>query len=163
MHLEVSLEDFNAALSLEVTVEKQRKVNPLSNEQTIADVPIPGAGIVIKEIISVGLRFQFAAGFTTKVKSAITFRAGLEAWLPWTSKLVLDAIHPEKSAATGFEGFGINPIFDLKAISYTADVSVAAKPKLVFGVDIERVAKFDISAIINLPELKGTCTAKWSE
>ena len=159
----MSLEDFHAAMSLEVTVEKQQKIDPLSNERTIADVPVPGAGIVIKDIISVGLRFQFAAGFITKVKSAINFRAGLEAWLPWTSKLIIDALHLEKNAAIGFEGFGINPIIDLKAISYTADVSVAAKPKLIFGIDLERVAKFDISAIINLPELKGTCTAKWSK
>lgn len=162
MHLELSLEDFHAAMSLEVSIEKQKKVDFMTNEKTVADVAVPGVGIVIKDVMSVGLRVQFAAGFSTKLKSAITFRVGLEATLPWSAKIVFDPIHPELSAVTGFEGFSVYPIVDLKSLSRTADVSLAAKPKLVFGVEIERVAKYDISAVINLPELKGTCTAKYS-
>lgn len=161
-HLEVKMEDFHAAMSVEVTIEKQGKVKQLSNEKTIADVAVPGAGVVIRDIIDVGLHVQFAAGFTTKLKSAITFQAGLEATLPWTSKIVLDAIHFEKNAVSGFEGFQVYPIFDLKSLSRTADVSLAAKPKLVFGIDIVGIAKYEVSAIVNLPELKGTCTVKYS-
>ena len=162
MHLEVSPEGFRAAMSLEVTIEKQGQIDKLSNEQTIGDVAVPGAGFVIQDVMSVGLHVQFAAGFTTKLKSGITFRAGLEASLPWTSKLVLDALDFSQNAAIGFEGFEAYPILELKSLSRTADVSLAAKPKLVFGVDINNVAKFEIAAIVHLPELKGTCTVKYS-
>lgn len=149
-------------MSLEVTIDKPRGVEMLSNEKTIGDVPVPGAGFVIKDVMSVGLRVQFAAGFTTKLRSGITFRAGLEASLPWTSKLVLDALDFGKNAAIGFEGFKVYPILDVKSVSRTAEVALAARPKLVFGIDINNVAKFEISAIVNLPELKGTCTIKYS-
>lgn len=154
--------DLAAAMSLEVTIEKQEKVDTLSLEETIADVPIPAAGVAIKDVFSLGLHVQFAAGFATRLKSGITFRAGLKATLPGTAKMTLDAVQFWESSATGFDGFTVDPIAEIKSLSKTVDISLAAKPKLIFGVDIMDTAKFEISAILNLPEVKGTCTAKFS-
>lgn len=158
----MSPEDFAAEMSLEVTVEKQGKIDKLSYEETLADVPVPGAGVVIKNILSVGLRIQFAAGFTTKLKSGITFRAGLSASLPGTSRITLDAITPWENRASGLEGFRVDPYVEIQSLSRTAEISLAAKPKLVFGIDLVNIATYEIAAIVHLPELKGTCTVKSS-
>lgn len=163
MDLEVSPQDFAAEMTFEVTIDDQDKVETLSNEKTLMDVPVPNAGVVIKEIFSLGLRVQFAAGYVTKVKRGITFRAGISAALPGNPKFVIDAVQLWRNAAEGFEAYTVDPSVDLKSLSGTADISLAAKPKLVFGIDIIDEFKLEIGLIVNLPELKGTATAKYSK
>lgn len=162
LELSVQPQNLAAEMSLEVTIDDPDPVNPLSNEKTIADVPIPGAAVVIKDVFSLGLRAQFAAGFSTKLKSGIKFRAGMSASLPGTPRINLDAVQLWRNSVEGFDAFAVDPIMELKSSSKTADISLAAKPKLVFGIDIIGKINFEIALVINLPELKGTCTAKYS-
>jgi hypothetical protein len=162
MELEVSPQDFAAEMTLEVTIDNQEKVDSLSNEKTLAELPIPYASVVVKEIFSLGLRAQFAAGFTTKVKKGITFQAGISASLPGNPKFTIDAVQLWRNAAEGFQAYTVDPILEIKSLSATAEISLAAKPKLVFGIDVIGRFKLEIALIVNLPELKGTATAKYS-
>lgn len=162
MHLEVEPKEFVAEMNLEVTLDKPKKVPGLSYEKKLYDQAVPGAGVVIKEIVELGLQFQYAVGVTTKLKSGITYLVGAKATLPATSKLTLDAINLDNNAATGFEDSQIDPMVEIKSLSATAEIALAAKPKLIFGIDVLDRVKFEISAIINLPELKGSCAAKFS-
>ena len=162
MHLEVEPRDFDAEMSLEVTLDRPDKVEELSYEKTLADVPVPGAGVVIKDVLSVGLRIQLTAGLTTQLRSGITFRAGLKASLPGTAKITMDVLNFWESSASGFGGFTVDPTVKIISLPRSAEIALAAKPKLVFGVDIIGMSTYEIAAIFNLPELKATCTAKYS-
>ena len=161
LNLDLLPQNLAAEMTLEVTLDRPEVVDELSNEMKIADVPIPGAAVVIKEIFALGLRAQFLAGFTTRLRGGIKYKAGLSAALPGSPRITLDAIQLDKNGAEGFDGFHVAPKMSLKSLSATADFSLAARPKLVFGIDIIDKIQFEISLIINLPELKGTCTAKY--
>ena len=142
-------------------MERQEKIDELSYEKTLFSEGIPGIGVAIADIFEIGATFKYAVGWTTKFKGICKFKAGMTASLPGTAKLSVDGAHYEQSSAVGFEGFVVDPVFELESLSQPIEFSLAAKPKLTFGVSIVNVADLDIALVINLPELQAKITRKY--
>lgn len=158
MHIDLESQDLAAAMTLEVSVEKPEKIDALSKEKSLFTLPVPGAGLAIKDVFRIGLSVELAVAVITKLKSGITIRAGIMAAVPGTSKMALDVYDLNANQVSGFERASVDPVFKIMSLSETADFSIAAKPKLIFGIEIFHVAKFNIAAIMNFPELKTTAT-----
>lgn len=140
-------------------MDRPEAVKELSYEKKLVNLPIPDAGIVVKDVFELGLRVQYVVGYTTKLKDGAVFKIGAKAKIQGAPKISVDGVDYGQSTAAGFEDVSIEPIFDLVSISRnTLDFGVATKPKLVFGIDIVKIGHLDISLLFNLPELKGTLT-----
>lgn len=157
--LNVSPLDFEASLEFEVTLDTPTSVASLTYEKKIINIPIPDAGIVVKDVFELGLRVQHVVGYTTKLKDGAVFKIGAKAKIPGNPKISIDGVDYGQSTASGLEGISIEPIFDVVSLSRNAlDFAVATKPKLVFGIDVVKIGHFDMTLSFNLPELKGTLT-----
>jgi hypothetical protein len=131
-------------------------------EKKIVDRPIPGASVEVPGIFSLGTGFQFVVGAGVKTKGGISFRVGMRASLPDSPRLNLDLVQVWRNSAEGFERFSVEPIGEIGGLARPVEISLAAKPKLAFGIDILGKITFQIALIINLPELKGTLTPTYS-
>lgn len=162
LDLTVESENFAAEMWVEVKVDSPQLVDNLSNEMKIADIPVPGAAMMIIDIFTLGLRVEFVAGFGTRAKNGFAFKAGMSVKVPGTAKMTLDAVQWGNNAVEGFDAFELKPKMSLKSLSSGADLSLSAKPKLVFGIDVIDKISAEIGMILNFPELKGTCIPKYS-
>lgn len=157
--LNASPQDLTASLKFEVTVDKPTAITDFSYEKKLLNVPIPDAGIVIENVFELGLRAQYTAGWSTKLKDGAVFNIGAIAKIPGTSKITVDAVDYSKSVVTGFDDASTDPILDIQSLTRnTLDFSIATKPKLIFGIDIVKVGHLDLALIFNLPEIKTTFT-----
>jgi hypothetical protein len=161
MELTVLPQDWEAESSVLVKIDRDA-LDVWNREKKIVDRPIPGASVEIPEIFSLGPSFQFVLGAGVKTKGGISFRVGMRASLPGSPRLNLDLVKVWRSSAEGFEGFSVEPIKELDALATPVEISLAVKPKLVFGIDILGKFTVQLALIINLPELKGTLTPNYS-
>lgn len=156
-------EDFEAALEFDVVVDDPEKIKQLSWEKTLASAPIPGAGVLVKDIFELGLIAKLVAGYTTKLKDGFEFKIGAKTKIPGPTRITIDGVDHPNIGAYGFEGASVEPIFELVSMSKTVDFSLAVKPTLVFGVDIIGADGLDLTLILNLPELKTTFAPTFSK
>jgi hypothetical protein len=137
IRLDVAPTDFRAAIELRAEVAQ---TNPaldfLTFEKTLFEVAIPGAGIVIPRLFTLGataaLIVQANAGASGK--AVVTF--GARTSLPNGSKVSVDLVNPGNSGISGFGEVTVEPVFDIDQISLTANVAAGPQVALTFGIEI---------------------------
>lgn len=152
-----------ATLQMRATLSTKKKIDQLSVKYPVLAVPIPGAGIVVGGIFKLGATVSYDLGITSSFKGTAEFDFGLRASLPGTAKVVADAVNPQNSGATGFEGYSSQPNFGVHSLSEVASVSANTVPKLAFGIDVVNVGHVEVAVSMNLPEIAAKLTGEYSE
>lgn len=129
-----------AILELDTILTAPEKIDSLSYTKELLQVAIPGAGIPVGEIFSLGATVAYEVGFSTTFKGIASSNYGVLGSLPNSIGVSIDAVTSSNSVANGFNApINLQPIFNLTSL--TADVVVAAfsQPKINFGVDITQI------------------------
>ena len=163
--LDASPQSVLAKLELEATLTASDTPEALTFTKELFAFGIPDAGIAVAGIFSLGATLKYDVGVSSTFKGQGVFDFGLQAGLPDTAKLTADVSSPGDSSATGFDGFSVTPIFDVKSLSASVTVAAFSQPKLSFGIDITKIGHLDVAINVELPKVSATLTAefgKWS-
>lgn len=155
-------QDFMAELELQATVSASLSPASLQYEKQLLSVPIPGAGISVADIFSIGAVLSYNVGVRTTIQGNATVDFGLSASIPNTAQLTADVKNPDLSSATGFSGGSLTPKFDVKDISASISLAAYSKPKLSFGVSLVKIGTADVDISVKLPEVDVTLTAAYN-
>lgn len=112
-------------------LELDEKIDSLSYTKELLQVAIPGAGIPVSGIFSLGATVAYEVGFSTTFKGIASSNYGVLGSLRNSTGVSIDAVTSSNSVANGFNApINLQPIFNLASL--TADVVVAAfsQPKL---------------------------------
>ena len=156
-------QNFQAELELEANVTASDSPLSLHDEIELLSVPIPGAGIEIPNIFSLGATLAYDVGFSSTIQGTASVDFGVSARIPDGAQLIADLQDPGSSSATGFGGGSLTPLFDVKDLSASISLSAYSTPKLLFGVDVFKISSFEVEIGIKLPEIDVTLTAAYSE
>jgi len=140
------------ALKLEATVTKYEKPKQLKRSEPLFEAPVPDLGIIVPGIFKLGAIFKFEVGVQTQLQGSATIDFDLEARVPDTAKFTVDVMNQNLSTADGFR-CDVNPIFDVKAFSATIQLAAFAQAVLSFGVEVEKVGKWDVELQFKMPQL----------
>lgn len=148
MTLEVSPDDFRATIELEAAIAQTApSFDFLKFEQTIFEAPIPGAGIVVPGILTVGVTGKFDVSGNVGVFGVATTTFGGKTQIPNGGKLQVDLIDFEKSSATGFDKIDSEPILILD--DGTITMNAAAGPQLGITIGVDVLDLFGAEAAMN--------------
>ena len=161
LSIDTSPKGFGATLKLEATITASTAPKSLGNQKEIFSAPVPYAGVRVPGIFKLGAVFSYVVGFNTTFKGEGVVDFGLQATLPDTAKATVNLAGPADSSASGFSG-ALKPLFEVKSLSASVNVAAYSKPKLAFGIELEKVGKADVSLILKLPEVSSTLTAKYA-
>ena len=160
--LAASPSGLNAELELGTTITKSVNPSPLSYSKTLFTVPIPDAGIAISKIFTLGATISYDVGVTASFTGSASVKYGLSASIPDSAKITADLVNHDNSAATGFDGFQVTPLFDVTGLSAGVTLTAYSQPTLSFGIDILKIGKLDAEFPIKLPEVSATLTGGYS-
>lgn len=119
----------------------------------LIEIPVPGAGLVVPQIFSLGLVASVETGFTMGFKGTVGFTVGLTGSLPDTARLDLNIIDLEKSTATGFEGAKAEPILTINNATASIDAAIFFRPKLAFKAEVSSVGELSVDIKFGLPQI----------
>ena len=160
--LSATPQDVSAELELEAKINAAASPAKLQYEkELIPNTEIPGAGISIPKIFSLGASIAYDVGITSSFQGTADVDFGVSAGIPNTASLVADLKNPDSSSATGFGGGSLTPIFDVKQMSASVTLGAYSKPKLSFGVQIIEIGQADVDISVKLPEVDVTLTADY--
>jgi hypothetical protein len=152
LSLAATPDNIAAILELDTTLTAPEKIDSLSYTKELLQVAIPGAGIPVGGIFSLGATVAYEVGFSTTFKGIASSNYGVLGSLPNSTGASIDAVTSSNSVANGFNApINLQPIFNLTSL--TADVVVAAfsQPKLNFGVDITQIGHYAVGLVVKLP------------
>lgn len=151
--LMVSPHDISATFELEATLAYSAKPDLLNKwKKETWHMQIPDAGISVGDWLNVGatLHNEIGCGITFKGSATVAFGVGFS--IPNDAQATLDVCDHEKSSATGWLGEGsVKPMSDISNASGSVTFEVFDRPKIVFGVDVKFVEKFDVSVQVKMP------------
>ena len=154
--------NFKAKLELEATVNAE--TSPVSLNPDAIELfrfPIPGVGIAIKGIFSLGATVSYDVGTSATFAGTATADFGLQASLPDGAKVSADIMNPDQSSASGWGGSSLDPIFQVTKIEASLKLSAYSQPKVEFGVKLDNVGDVEIAVAMKLPEISSTLTADY--
>ena len=145
-------------LRLQAAITASDKIESLSKQTEFLAFGLPGAGIAIPGIFSLGATASYALGAETKIRGRGVIDFGLTAGIPNNARVLTNARKILESKAIDFFGAPITPIFEVKAL--TADVSFTAfsLAKIAFGVEIAQIGKAQAAVYFKIP----TVTAQFT-
>ena len=152
-----------ATLQMRASLTAKKPVDKLSAKYPVLSVPVPGAGIGVKGIFTLGATVSYDLAISSSFKGTSEFDFGLRAKLPGTAKVVADAVNSANSAATGFDGYSSQPNFGVHSLTAGASISANTVPKLAFGIDVVNVGRVEVSVSMKLPDVSATLSAEYSE
>ena len=161
--LSAAPQDFVAELEMAAAITGFYRPDSLKWDKDLFDAPVPDAGIVVPGILNLGLTVRYRIGVSTTFSGAADFNFGLKATVPNGAQVAIDTQHSDQSGATGWEGSRLDPLFDLKALDASVKVAAFTQPMLVFGVEIVKLAQFDVELILKLPQVQATLTGIYNE
>ncbi|KAK2752341.1 hypothetical protein FQN55_007381 [Onygenales sp. PD_40] len=162
--LEVSPQDFQATVQLEATIAQTNPTIDILNwDQTIIEAAIPGAGIVIPNIFTLGAKAAFNIQGNAGVIGTTTFTFGAKSTLPNGSKMSIDLVNPDNSATDGFETASVEPIFDVDKASITANIAAGPQLALTLGVEILDNTGIEAGVTFGVPTVNLNVTAGFDE
>lgn len=156
--------NFRAKLELEATINAEKSpvsINPDAIE--LFRFPIPGAGIAVKGIFSLGATVSYDVGTSATFAGTATADFGLEASLPNGAKVSADIINPDQSSATGWAGSSLDPIFEVTKIEASIKLTAYSQPKVEFGIKLDNVGDVEVVVGIKLPEISSTLSADYGK
>lgn len=163
MTLTATPQDFTAALELEATVTATTEPAKIQYEKELLSVPIPGAGISVTGIFSIGATLSYVVGFSSTIQGKATVDFGLSSSIPNGAKLIADIKNPGSSSATGFSGGSLTPLFDVKDLSASITLAAYSKPKLTFGIEMVKIGTAEVGLSVKLPEVDVTLSAAYNK
>lgn len=125
--------------------------------------PIPGAGIAVKGIFSLGATVSYDVGTSATFAGTATVDFGLEASLPNGAKVSADIINPGQSSATGWAGSSLDPIFEVTKIEASIKLTAYSQPKVEFGIKLNNVGDVEVVVGMKLPEISSTLSADYGK
>ena len=153
---------FAAELELEAVITASDSPDKLQFSKQLISAPIPGAGIKILGIMTLGATLSYDVGGGISFQGTGTVDFGLKSTIPDSAKAVLDLGGAGQSGATGFSST-VDPLFDVKQLSASVTLSAFSQPKLSFGIDITKIGKAEASLSMKLPEVSVTLEADYEE
>ena len=153
--------NFLAALEMEATITASTSPASLQYQKQLFSQAIPGAGIGIDDIFSLGTTLIWNVGVTSSFSGSGTIDFGLTAGLPNSALLTADLVNFDSSSAVGFNGGDITPHFDVKDASASVTLGAYSQPELAFGVSLVKIGDADISVTVKLPDVEATLTAAY--
>lgn len=151
-----------AELELQATVSASYSPPSLQYEKQLLSAPIPGAGISVTGIFSIGAVLSYNIGVKSTIQGNATVDFGLSASIPNSAQLTADVKNPDLSSATGWSGGTVTPSFNVKDISASITLGAYSKPKLSFGVSLVKIGTADVDISVKLPEVDATLTAAYN-
>ena len=149
--------NFKAKLKLEATVTAENSPVSLNPDPIeLFRFPIPGVGIAINGIFSLGATVSYAVGTSATFAGTATVDFGLEASLPDGAKVSADIMDPDQSSATGWEGSRLDPFFEVTKIEASIKLSAFSQPKVEFGIKLDNVGDVEVAVGMKLPEISST-------
>ena len=120
--------------------------------------PIPGHGIDIPGVLSVGLLASVWVGVEMTVAGGANFTWGFEGAIPESAKIMVDVLDRDKTYAEGFEGTTFNPILQLHSFEGTVRCSAGVSLKLTFGISLKKVGDYETGIRVLLPDWSSLVT-----
>ena len=160
--MNLSPSGFSAELELATTISKTVTPSSLNFAKTLFSAPIPGAGIEIPGIFTFGAIIEYDVGVSVSFTGSATVKYGFSATVPDTAHIVADLDTPSNSKATGFEGGQVTPNIEVTAVSASVGAAAFSQPKLLFGIELIGVAKFEADFTVKLPEISAALTASYN-
>ena len=141
-------------------LELDEKIDSLSYTKELLQVAIPGAGIPVSGIFSLGATVAYEVGFSTTFKGIASSNYGVLGSLRNSTGVSIDAVTSSDSCFNA--PINLQPIFNLTSL--TADVVVAAlsQPKLKYGVDSTQIGHYDVGLVVKLPLVFVTMAAGYN-
>ena len=156
-------QDLAAELVIAADITAFKRPDMLKYDLDLFSAPIPDAGIVVPGILNLGLTAKYRLAVHTNFSGGAQLDFGLKASIPNGAQLTADFGHADQSGAKGWEGAKLDPVFDLKALTSAVKFAAANQPMLVFGVEIVKVAQFDVELNLKLPQVQATFTGIYNE
>ena len=156
-------QDLAAELVIAADITAFKRPDMLKYDLDLFSAPIPDAGIVVPGILNLGLTAKYRLAVHTNFSGEAQLDFGLKASIPNGAQLTADFGHADQSGAKGWEGAKLDPVFDLKALTSAVKFAAANQPMLVFGVEIVKVAQFDVELNLKLPQVQATFTGIYNE
>ena len=120
-------------------------------EKTLFAVMIPDIGFMVPDMFKVGAWATYEIGGRVTFQGSSTIDLGMTLDVPDEAHFHVDVGSPRSSNVTGFSG-NLNKVFDIKAFSGQAQLSLYAQTKLCFGVELEDVGRADIAFAFKMPQ-----------
>ena len=149
------------AMELEAQITKYEKPDSWKFTKELFSAPVPDAGIEIPGIFKLGAVLSYEIGVQAQLQGSATIDFGLALNVPDTAAIHTDIMNPSASTAQGLAG-DITPIFDIKALSATVQLSAFAQPKLSFGVSLTQIGTVDIALTFKMPQIAVKFIAAYS-
>ena len=149
-----------AALQLEATVSASGEVSSHSFTKELYHIPLPDAGISIKDVIDLGATLHYSVGVDCSFSGSAVVDFGVNTSVPDTAVIVI-GYENETSEATGFDTTLLTPTFDIDNAAASATLDVWSQPEIQFGIDLHNVGRLDMDVSLKLPELTATLTADY--
>ena len=154
--LSAAPQDFVAELEMAAAITGFHRPDTLKWKKDLFNAAIPGAGIVVPGILNLGLTVKYQIGVSTTFSGGADFDFGLKSTVPNGAQVAIDTQHSDQSGATGWEGTRLDPLFNLRALDASVKVAAFTQPVLVFGVEVVKIAGFDVELILKLPQIQAT-------
>ena len=140
-------------MELQARVSGSAKKKHFESTKEIVSAPIPGLGLAVPGIFKLGLVAAYNVGFEATASGNANVNFGFKAKLADSTGVTLDLRNPSASSAKGFQGATFTPIFEVGKL--TSDILVTAKSEaeLTFGIELVKVAQFDVALKLNAPEV----------
>ena len=161
LSIDVSPSSFAAAVELEATITASTNPVPLSYETQLFSAPIPGAGITVPNIFTLGAVFSYSIGINTTISGSGTVDFGVSATIPDSASAKLDLSGASSSKAKGWDA-KLTPLFNVSALSASVTVAATSKPSLDFALELINIGKAKLGLALDLPEVSSTLSAKYA-
>lgn len=135
----------------------------LSGSNDLLEIAVPGAGLVVPQIFSLGMIASIETGFAMEFKGKTAFTAGVKATLPDSAKILLDLTDLDKSTATGFEGANAEPIFKVDSASARIDGTLYFRPKFALKAEVMSVGELSANIKVGLPQINAGAEVAFDE
>jgi len=151
VRLDILPKDIEAEVQLKAVIAKVTPEADWSHfDKTIFEAPIPGAGIDIPGIFSLGAKFEFNLQGRVMLIGVATIYMGGTTTLDNGAELSVDLVNANQTFAKNFNAH-FDPEFRLGTAQITANAVTGPQPKLVFGIsildnDLEAALTFDTPA-----------------
>ena len=163
--LSLSPQDLSVYGKLSTTFSSKNLDERLGKNFDLVQVGVPGAGITLLGVVSVGLISTYQVGISGTFKGSGSWDTQFEARIPGKSLITVDALRPERSKVEGWNLQVKTPTFSVAKLENEASFSVQSQPKLSFGAQVEKGPKLNVAISIPLPaaEVKLTPTSRFSK
>lgn len=122
---------------------------------TLAQVPVPGGGLSIGGVATVGFSAAYQVGAHATLKGQGSWDSDLKATLPGKASINIDAIDWSKSKLQGWGQFVFaEPKISAVRLGGEATISAVSQPKITFGITTQGDGpKLDVAISMSLPSV----------